>query len=83
MIHNLRRSKGGIEGLETTQSGPMHPFNILDSPFLGDISVHPMPPDTGFGFVGRSQEALFQLDSGLCGDLFAFLSTSGQTKHSR
>ena len=53
VIYDLRRLQGGIEMMEATDTGTVHPFQVFTDTVLGNVAVHPVPPDHRPGFAGR------------------------------
>src|ERR1035438_1666463 len=46
-----------VEVLEAADAHPLHPFQVELDAFLGDVAVHPVPPDARFGALGWVLEA--------------------------
>src|SRR5580704_986756 len=46
LLYYLRSRQCRVEVLEATQSRSVHPLEIELDAFLGDVPVHPVPPDT-------------------------------------
>ena len=46
--------------METTNPGTLHPFQILFDTLLGDVPVHPMPPDLRLGIIGNIVEDMME-----------------------
>ena len=61
LVHNRGRTERRIEVMHSTQADPRHPLQILSDAVLGDVSVHPVPPDTGAGGLGRVRPSLRQI----------------------
>ncbi len=59
--HDLRRLEAGVEILDPANPDPRHPFEILVDPVLGDIAVHPVPPDTRPRRLRRIAESVGQI----------------------
>jgi hypothetical protein len=45
LINQLRRFERGIEVLQAANANPVHPLKIQSDAFLGNVAVHPVPPD--------------------------------------
>ena len=45
LVDDLRSVEGRVEILEAADADSMHPFEIELDAFLGDVAVHPVPPD--------------------------------------
>ena len=45
LVNNLGRLQRSIKVLEARDSYPVHPFKIELDAFLGDIAIHPVPPN--------------------------------------
>jgi hypothetical protein len=45
MINYLRRSTSDVKGLKPRQPYPVHPLDIKTDTLLGDVAIHPMPPN--------------------------------------
>src|SRR6185369_1519551 len=65
LVNDLRRLQGRIEVLETGNSHSVHPLKIELDAFLGNVAIHPMPPDSRFGGVRRVLKALLQRVCGI------------------
>jgi len=52
------RAERGIKGVEAADADAVHPVEIEIDALLGDVAVHPVPPDAGAGGVGWVEKAL-------------------------
>jgi hypothetical protein len=68
MINYLRRRTSDIKGLKTSQPYSVHPFDIKAYTLLGDVSIHPMPPNQRARALRGMPEALKQHVAGAGGD---------------
>ena len=59
-IYNRWRGEGCIKMMEPGNPRPVHPLQILPDAVFCYVSVHPVPPDKGAGFVGRIRKRGFQ-----------------------
>ena len=68
-VHDGGRPERGVEIVDAAQADPLHPLQVLADPVLRDVPVHPVPPDTGPGGLGRIRPAFLQLGRSGCGAL--------------
>ncbi len=60
MIDHLWSRQRGIKILEPSQADAVHPFQIELDALLGDVAIHPVPPNQWFCRIRRPPEALIQ-----------------------
>ncbi len=56
--HDLRRSDGGVDGVDAADTDALHPFEIAADARLRDVAVHPVPPDARQRRQGRRLESV-------------------------
>jgi hypothetical protein len=49
-----------VEILEAAEADAVHPFEVELDAFFGDVAVHPVPPNSRLGRIGRTLESFFQ-----------------------
>ena len=68
LVDDLRRIEGGVEDLDAAEADAMHPFEVKPDTLLGDVAVHPVPPDARAGTRrGRLKAAAQGIRGGLGG----------------
>ena len=68
LVDDLRRIEGGVEDLDAAEADAMHPFEVEAYTLLGDVAVHPVPPDARAGTRrGRLKAAAQRIRGGLGG----------------
>ena len=64
LVHQSWCVQRGIKILKTSDSHALHPFEVELDTFLGDVPVHPVPPDAGLSAIRRVQESTLECVAG-------------------